>query len=322
MSLSSILSEIQGDVDDIPLDTNVVAVAKENISDSPAFTINYVALEEAEVYMVNTSSSIRVIREQIKNMPRIDYKIAQEVFAMLPMTSETDRAKITTAPSVMNKEVIEKITSSANMAYSAVSGELQQKVAVVIDDIRRNTPNALALSEYLNNFLTAVEADKERHRTTSPIVMCDVTPYNLYETSVYDIACTVRDDLSNYPPYEGKLTSAFCKLYDDPTLDAFLVAANCRTTTSRNVSLESFIDTVTHALAEITSCLRLFEDRVTHYEKLLEKGMDDFDEEIAKLVNSAGFTYRDLLYVKTMYDITVTKDNAFDKVVALMAFLH
>lgn len=59
----------------------------------------------------NNLYELYVIQKEIKNSKVVDYRYAQEVFTMLPLMMQKEKAKVTTTPSVMNKELIDSIVS-------------------------------------------------------------------------------------------------------------------------------------------------------------------------------------------------------------------
>ena len=110
----------------------------------------------------NNLYELYVIQKEIKNSKVIDYRYAQEVFTMLPLLMQKEKAKVTTTPSVMNKELINSIVSKE--LENADLSDIKEKVDYYLELINEYevelSQSYRALLIHVKNYLILFEKHK------------------------------------------------------------------------------------------------------------------------------------------------------------------
>lgn len=110
----------------------------------------------------NNLYELYVIQKEIKNSKVVDYRYAQEVFTMLPLLMQKEKAKVTTTPSVMNKELINSIVSKE--LENADLSDIKEKVDYYLELINEYeielSQSYRALLIHVKNYLILFEKHK------------------------------------------------------------------------------------------------------------------------------------------------------------------
>lgn len=323
MSLDKILSDLKEGVTDtstensVVLDTPPIVDQKQNIQ---SFRIDANSLNTSIVKKINALYDLGIIRSTIRDTPKVDYKVAQEVFTMLPDTSVADRAKVTAAPSIINKEILENVLKTQTGEYSFISYQLKTDIDKIIEDITSNSERMLEVQSYIASFIEQVKEDSDRLVSVAPIVISEGNSFNLFTLPIFSIATKVNDGYLHYDKYQDALTCKYNEILQDETFKKCLT----NITTIYNVesiSLFEFI-TLTKSVSEsIKLKIEEFGIRVNQYNSLKGDVEKEVTQELVNMVNSTELIYKDLLYFKELHDITHTSNNVFDKVLALVKFL-
>ncbi len=110
----------------------------------------------------NNLYELYVIKKEIENSKVVDYRFAQEVFTMLPLLPQKEKAKVTTTPSVMNKELIDSIVSKE--LENADLSDIKEKVDYYLELINEYevelSQSYQALLIHVKNYLILFERHK------------------------------------------------------------------------------------------------------------------------------------------------------------------
>ena len=112
MSVSDILDEIKEDVvpgDDLSLE-NITVIVKPK----PDIKVTTSVINRATVEKFNTLYNKLVKRQLVEKLDKLEVRVAHEVFTMLPDVSKTEYAKLTSAPSTINKNIVQKALSDVS----------------------------------------------------------------------------------------------------------------------------------------------------------------------------------------------------------------
>jgi len=317
MSLEQILSELQDGV------TNTSVEHVTNLNETlnvSSFKIESACLEKSVVDKVNSLYDLSMIAKTIENTSKLDYSVAQEVFTMVPETPLVDRAKVTAAPSIINKEIIDSVLKTQTGEYSLISFNLKTEIDKIIKDISDNSPHMTEVKIYLESFLNQVLPDVDRLTGAAPIVIFYNETYNLYTRPIYLIGTGINDITIDYDKYNGTLTSQYYNIVQDETFKKYVLEIAPKDSIE-SISLSDFIYSVGVTLERIKLKITEFDSRIEKYESLKGVVEKKVTQELVSLVNSTELIYNDLLFFKVLHDIVHTPGNIFDKVIALLKFL-
>ena len=202
MSLNQILDDIKGDVGDQHVSTENITLIppKESTFKVPALNLNKGVLDK-----FNTLYQTLTTKDAVYKLSKVDFKIAQEVFTMLPDVAKTEAAKITSYPSVMNKDILEDVLDK-------VSDTMPDEILAIFRDlsvqIKDNADNIMTVVNGVTIYGKICEQAIERFTTNRPIVIVDKESRDLFQEDMY--RCSWIDDTQlDYDKYVNKLSTMF-----------------------------------------------------------------------------------------------------------------
>jgi len=320
MSLDQILSALRDGVTKRAVQHTASLSETPPSLSTPSFSIESACLEQSVVEKVNNLYDLSMIAKTIHNTSKVDYNVAQEVFTMLPDTSIADRAKVTAAPSIINKEILENILKTQTGEYTLISYQLKTEIDKTIKDITENLYHMTEVKSYLESFLTQVQPDTDRLTGAAPIVICEGKTYNLFTRPVYNIYMEVNDRVLDYAKYSDTLNIQYYNILQDDTFKKYVLEIVPKGSIE-SMSLLDFVGSVRGTLERIDLKMGEFDSRLEKYESLKGAVEKEVTQGVVSLVNSTELIYLDLLFFKVLHDMVHTPDNVFDKVVTLLKFL-
>lgn len=109
MSLSDILNEISGDIDNIN-DNNLIPsnidISKESIC---LFKEDLPSIDKKTLASLYKKEELLALKKIVGSSPKIDKSIVLEAMAALPIVDKVTEAKLTNAPSAINKKILDDI---------------------------------------------------------------------------------------------------------------------------------------------------------------------------------------------------------------------
>ncbi len=323
MSLNQILNELQEGVENTAIENLAVLekpVLQEQDLAASYFKIEASTLDKSIVKKINNLYDLGIIKSTIGNTSKVDYNVAQEVFTMLPETSVADRAKVTAAPSIINKEILDNVLKTQTGEYSMISYQLKVDIDKIIEDISNNLVHILEVQQYINSFLESVKNDAIRLEKNPPIVIANTNSYNLFTFPIYEVYNKVYGYELHYAKYQSGLLNQYSDIASDDTFKKFIPTVTTKYTIE-TISLSDFIILVQNVADAIKNKISELENRVDKYKAIKAHIDKEITQELVSTVNSTEFIYQDLLYFKCLHDIKNTDNNVFDKVLALTKFL-
>ena len=328
MGLGEVLDDIKDNVTNIELEN----IATENIEinevkiNGQQFNINRFSKETLQ--KVNNMFNLFVIKNNIKDEPRLDRSVALEVFTMLPEVSNVEQAKLTTAPSIMNKEIVEKVFNSN------LDGKLSLDVCEKLYEVQQHIEDALPkldnILQYLVSFKTLVSAKAETLANNPPLVIeCKYGCYsedgenqnsnvNLY-TEKLDTIVRLDDTKMEYPKYAEKLTSMYADVYHNETLRT-LSESNLIYTSLAELSLQTFVTSVNALIDSVNRYKTDFESYISGLKSIDLKEVE-LNHDVINYINGHDGIAYGLEVIGKLNNVIETKDNVFDKAAELIAFI-
>lgn len=116
MSLSEVLDEIKGDAEEVDeslvLDSNKGIEGKVAVEEFKLFPVELTRVNPTTLEAYNKAYDLKVLKETIGEHTKVDKGIVLEAMAALPEVSHVSQAKLTTAPSAINKKILDDIIYS------------------------------------------------------------------------------------------------------------------------------------------------------------------------------------------------------------------
>lgn len=319
MSLSAAL-------DDILEDANK-KVAQENptilpIFDSP-FKLNLAFASESALAKFENIVSLLNGKNLLQTMTRVDKAFAMEMFAMLPEEAYRNNGKLTSSPSVINKNLIGDAVKNAD---DNVPEEIIASIKSFKDELDNNLEHIQYTVTALNDYVGMMTERMEQFKKVEPIVVYDGKNVSLINTSISDLSY-YSDEIYGYPKYDGKLSVMFRDIFLEPTF---------RTYTDFNRPKEpdeAVVQICSMSLSELYEDIRQLSNRISnqvpsmiHYKEtaasLINAGpLKVEDADVARIVRELNFNLMNLTFIKMVYDIIITPDNFIDRVTALLRFI-
>lgn len=330
MSLDEVLhdlikntSNIDPSSKDIILENiDITEVKKENNK----INIQYFSKETIE--RLNKMFNLIIIKQNIIEQPRIDRNTAMEIFTMIPNISKTEQAKLTNVPSIINKEIIDRVFNTN--IDGKLSLDVIEKLYEVEHSIKQHLLIIDVLINYFRMFIDTIEHKVEVFKDTPPIVRV-VTTYvyteinnnnncniNLFTEKIESIL-NIDDTKLLYPKYSGKLTNMYSDILYDKTLKS-LGEHWHQTNFLSNVSLV-IIFTISRGI--INNLDQYRSDLNLYLNKLLNiiRQQKEINSDTIEIINGHKDVVTILEKIGSLKTIIETKDNCFDKTTKLIEFL-
>lgn len=314
MSLNQILNDLQSDLD-VP---EPIHVSTENVKIESKFKVGPNKLDEKVMEKFNTLYTAITTKNNIYPLTKVDYKIAQEVFTMLPEFVNNDQAKVTSYPSTINKDVLEGI-------FKNITNDTPSDVASFLKDLKdtlnSNMEMIQKVIEYMDTYYESCVFQKQRHETTSPIIMLDKQSMNLFTQPLYNFTY-INDDYINYDKYKTVLSDLYRSLVQDDKFQKFLednkeVVKNISNWKSSDISLSEMCDIVIFIVPKLKNDYAFFKQ----YMELLESDTSVVTDKVLRMLDDSGSVVECMNKFKELFDILEEKDNFFDKFKKLLEFI-
>lgn len=330
MSLGEILDDIKDDVTNIetPEDGGISAenVVITNVKkNGQQFNVQRFSKETLE--KVNNMFNLLVLKNNIAGMPRVDRGIAMEVFTMLPEVGKVEQAKLTSAPSIINKELMDKVFN-ANIEH-----KLSLDISDKLYDLKALIENHLPMIEVLVNYFqafTSMVVDKAEVFKNVPPTVVEYKAFvsqeqnqenrliDLY-TEKMDVILNMDDSKLEYAKYNGVLTDMFSAIYYSETLTdlyntvSYLPPKN-------EISLAGLVQ---YGKSAVENLNRYKEDLERYHNGLtaVQRQETELNAETIEFINGYDDMAFKLEVIGRLKAIIETKDNCFDKTAELISFL-
>lgn len=330
MSLGAILDDIKDDVTNIETPEDG-AIATENVVITDAkkngqqFSVQRFSKETLE--KVNTMFNLLTLKNNISGMPRVDRGIALEMFTMIPNAGKTEQAKLTSSPSIINKEIMDKVFN-ANIEHK-LSLDVSDKLYDLERLIEDHLPMIDTLVNYFETFKSAVESKAEVFKNAPPMVL-EFKAYiregedngtrniDLY-TEKFDVITRLDDTKLEYPKYAEKLTNMYSDIYYSETLKT-LYESWIYVPPLAELSLAGMVQAGRGAIDTLN---RYREDLNRYLSGLfsVRKQEAELNSETIEFINGYEDMAVKLETIGRLKSIVETKDNCFDKTAELVEFI-
>ncbi|EKD89607.1 MAG: hypothetical protein ACD_33C00034G0004 [uncultured bacterium] len=330
-NLNQQLSDLTSDVENISIESLIITADTSNDilsnqTDNNNFLLNC-KLSEKSINKVNQLMSLIGLNNEIVKVERIDFKVAKEMFTMLPeYDTKMDEAKLTNSPSTINKQLADKIfiSSAKDLNYSLLI-EIINKFSEVNSaylEIKNDKLNNVY--SYLKSLNEVIKEKKEFLFSKKHIIIVGNDSIDLIDTSMNNLSKINGYDIM-YQKYQDRLPSMFyniinsedyktlCKLSDfkstNPDFDLrhiISIIENLEKDIDRQVKI---IDNVMKTIFNEISLINVETDVKTLTDKQLNEILN-FNSYIDTIVN-----------LKSLITVIETKDNVFDKIVELINFI-
>lgn len=328
MSLGDVLSDIKDNTENIITDNNL---STENIEISGikanGTPISIERFSKETLAKVNNMFNLVILQSNVKELPKVDYALAQEVFTMIPDLPKSESAKLTSNPSMINKEILEKVFNTN--IDNKVSIDISDKIYELRALIENNLEKFDEVYKYLESFKQLTETKIQVLNNVPPIVIerkffvndeeNKNKNVNLYSDKISDII-SLDDTKMEYEKYTNTLVEKYNRLYSDETLKEISSLNNYFNLPE--LSLKMFI-TAINSLGESLQCK---ETDLKNYVNGLNSINDSRSEiqlntETIDYINGYDSVAYDLECLSKVYTVIKVEDNCFTKVVELLNFL-
>lgn len=314
MSLSSILDELQDGVQPIATEFVTLSVPK----GSPVQP-NTQQFDRKVLDKFNVLYNKLVMKQTVGAMVKLDRKIAQEVFTMLPELDPIEQGKLTSFPSVVNRDVTLK-------ALDGVSDELPEDVLGMLKDVAAQAQSQAAdLAEVLRVITDSAGALQEQVQRLSarrPLVIVNKTSRDLLSDPLGDLSY-MDDTALDYPKYAGVLCQRLRDLASDPSLIDFLqfYEPSKQIYSAMDLSLQAIVDKVLGVHTTLASTVSDFEASLAALKALVDGSGAVVDERASEVIAGVGRLLDTMNYFAMLHTLVHTENNFLVKLQELLVFL-
>lgn len=320
MSLNQILDDIQGDV------TNP-QVSTENVTLKPAqkesgFKMPSASLDKRVMDKFNTLYNTLTAKETVYQLTKVDFKIAQEVFTMLPEIAKTEQAKVTSYPSAINKNILEGVLDKVS---NAMPDEILTVFRDISEQIRENADAIIGVIDSVTVYGAMARQAIDQFMKTPPLVIENKESINLFQEKLF--RCSYIDDTQlDYDKYINKLSTMFQELERDPTLTTFLTYRSkpeegAAVSRYADISLYELCEKIAHLSDVLQAEKGFLENYVGSLDSALTEEVKAVTANSVYLVDNANGAIDSLGFFKMLHDILEQDDQFFEKTKKLIDFI-
>ena len=319
MTLSAILDDIQEDVQ--PLES----VSQENIvvvvNPQPNVKVTTSIINQQTIDKFNTLYHKLVKKDLLGKLDKLEVRVAHEIFTTLPDVSKADYAKLTSAPSTINKTIVQK---ALNDAQDVAPEDAVQMLTEVRRELEDSFTHVKEVSQGLSVYADFFQ-QKDKHFTENPpVVISDRQSRNLYISQLGDVAY-IDDTALDYDKYSGVLSKKFETLMKEESLNEFLgfFDENHQGHNSFAKSLEELVRCVldTNSFFQHGAMQKL-----EHFFKELTAYLESETKSVTgsgyDLVNSAQTHVRTISMVNMIHSVIHRENNFMEQMKALLEFME
>lgn len=320
MSLNQILDDIQGDVGNPHLSLENVTINTPQKESN--FKMPSASLDKRVMDKFNTLYHTLTAKQTVYQLTKVDFKIAQEVFTMLPEIAKTEAAKITSHPSVMNKNILAGVLDK-------VSDTMPEEILTVFQDIsnqiRDNADAILSVVDAATVYGAMARQAIDQFTKNRPLVIENKESIDLFQEDLF--RCSYIDDTQlDYDKYINKLSTMFGDLVQDPTLTTFLTYRSkpeegAAIPRYPQISLFGLCEKIAHLSDVLSSEKQFLENYVGSLDSALNEEVKAITANSVYLVDNANAVIEGLGFFKMLYDIFQQEDQFFEKTKKLIDFI-
>jgi hypothetical protein len=317
MFLGSILSDIEEDTLNISTESSGIDV--KNITD---FNINNAVdtkIDQNVIDKVHQYNILNLYRKHILSAEKLDRSVAYEVFTMLPNVSNVDKAKLTSTPSLINKEIVTNILDRNNWVdYDLALKSVTMAITDSISDVSKKVEFILA---FLDNFYNDIDKDYKRLCAVNPIIIYRGESVNLLTANMTYIS-GMNTNLIDYNKYVDTLDSKYFALCSN--LDSLLeicthIFVLCRIKVDKSqTTLEDLQgDNSLKALVDLVLKLRTrVSDKMTFLNRLKEPLSQKNNEYIFNTDISIS-----IAALNNLHKLVLSENTPFNNIKNILSFL-
>lgn len=318
--LESILNDIQEGKDleeivdttkDDPLDKITTEGRPMVDADTETQQVNLRVAEEELLTEVTNHYNLQMIGHNLKSVEKVDKSIVLEAMASLPeYFSVTDKAKITSVPSLINKEVLDNAVNIHTVQMRQKCRELAERLMEDLQPFEDRIDKPLRT---LNSYIG--EINKQLAEAGSPRVLIDNTTVELLVESVELLS--YKDFSSvDYDKYQnGKLNSLYTEIHRQLQNSELLSKL-----VEEGYGIGDLVDAINSTLLSVVA------DSVGNVINLLKIGKEYLSKTEEDAINSDLFVnfnghYQDIERYNESLKLVKEGENIFDAILELLEFL-
>lgn len=311
MGLFSVLDDIQGDVKDISVATEVIT-AKDDATQ--AFEIYAKPLDKQVLDKFNTLCWLTSTKRTIAPMPKVSLGIAQEVFTMLPDASQTNLAKMTAQASAGNKLRLEEIIDAEDLT---VPTEIIEAINNILTIYALNKEYIDGVLIGLEHICTTINDNLIRFKDSPPILLYGHVAINLLTTDIVELHHS-NGLYSSYDKYAGVLDVKFSKLYESLRNSEILAEViPCTGEQHIDTSLDSLTRDINNLYCSAIAKVDSLKDFIGVITNITDTAIIN-DSSLAERLNDS---LASMLLLKAVYTVLNTPDNFIAGTASILEFL-
>ena len=330
MSLDAILDDLQSD---LPNSEEVKALEEITLSSSTnnstpesQFKLDSSVLNKGVLNKFNTLYQQLTLKKTINSLVKVDLRIAQEVFTMLPELDSNTQAKVTSYPSVMNKQVLASVLDSVTDELPIETKHMLQDFLATVKD---NQNNIERVEDVLQTYNEICNEETIRLNKVSPVIIANKNSYNLFTCKMKELLW-INDSELEYKKYEDTLIKQYNDLVYDDGLKTFLsfydTSEKTEEETTENkpkfdLSLMDLCTRVSNTYQIVSSSLERLNSYIGRVEVIILADEVKVNDEVNEVVNLLPEYMGNLSHLKMLFDIVTNENNFIEKLVKLLKFI-
>ena len=316
MNLKTVLDDLTNDINNNQLSTEEIVPANADISCYCG--CGSLKLSETTLNTMNKMFDLILLKDSIQTTEKVSKSLAQEMFTMLPLTDNYVRnqeAKLTTNPSIVNKDVVNKIMeTNIELKISADLFDKLMDIRTVIDENSKKHNEILAHCEVVDGYY----AEYELNFKDQPKMMYlkgevyDImkTPIKVFLEACYD-DCAVKEHREQF----YRLLTEVIYHSDIATLSEGDSRNNLNSgyniSFNDQLTLEDFTLAILYKVPyNVKDAIHVINRRYEYLQGL--SSSSTLNKEIVQELNEINYVIEKMAQLNAFYECTHKKNNIFE----------
>jgi len=329
MELNTILSDLTDDLTDI----NNKNITTENIQienvKRNGFDLTINKLPKETIDKMNSMFNMLILKQNIDTIEKVDYALATEVFTMIPDDEAIlNKAKLTSNPSIINKELVNKIFNTKLDNNLRHNWDILEKINELKDNIDKNIDKIDLITNNITSFLELSQTKNDELNNIECLLLfeknnengeADYISINVYKEKIKYLIELLDTEYDLKDEFKINLRDKLINLYTNNTLNN-LISNLFTNYVISEISL-SDIYFVTKTLIDTISNKK---NILLNYNFELEKfnfNEMEINNKTMDIINGSNDIIETLTYLETLYDIITVEENYLIKYMDVVSIL-
>jgi len=311
MSLEDTLNNIQENVINIEhIEIQGVQVISLETS-AQILSDNKVTIDQKVIDKFNNLCHLSFLKRTVTNSNKVDKNLALEVFTMLPESNQLETAKLTTHPSVINKEVVNNLLIN-------VSDSIPEDMLSLLSDVSKGIDEVLIEKDQTegicSGYLGLMEGSLNRLKT-NPYIIIEAAfnkSYNLLTTPISELMFAEALDCDKY---NTEIRNRLKDIYDTDNLTMSMYSLD---TDVNSITLETLVNGIITEIKSLDNTYKSLDLYNTSIKMIVSNSDEEIQIKVEDIVSDIDIIVNRITFLNNVKKYIEIDTGLYSKVVLLL----